>query len=161
MVTPFANMFTGNNVSVEVVKAPSTGVASTGFVEIPNLASFPQAGGSEAQIIEVKVFGELYSRKIPGSRKTPDIDLKINWIPGNEVHEQLSKFAEDAELVQIRITYFEDVSHKNGYFIVLNGYFTSNVCAGDMDKVVTLDYKFSVSGSPVKRGLIDPALPAV
>ncbi|UCQ40052.1 hypothetical protein DCF38_10940 [Edwardsiella piscicida] len=158
--TPFANMFLGNNVKVEYAAAPASGVA-TKFSELKNLASFPAVGGAESNIVEIKQFGEAYSRKLAGGKKVPDIDIKVNWIPGDVGHEAMAAFAESAELVQLKITYYESVAEKNGFFVIVNGYVTSTTVSGDYDKQVQMDFKFTVSGAPVKRGLIDPALPAV
>lgn len=147
----FNNIFVGNNVTVEIADTPASGGQATTYTLVEDLASFPQAAGAESEVVSVNVFGEQYARKLIGSRSVPDLTISVNWRPGATGQEMLATAAASQKLVQIKVTYYQDIADKQGpaYYSIVNGYVSSDVVNGDFNAVTTRDFVVSVTGSPV------------
>ncbi|ELQ6015963.1 TPA: hypothetical protein OMT82_000406 [Enterobacter cloacae] len=152
----FNSIFVGNNVKVEIADAPADGSQATTFTEVEEVGAFPQAAGAESTVVSVNTFGEQYAKKLLGSRSVPDLTLTVNWKPGAVGQEKLATAAANQTLVQIKVTYFQNITEEDGaaYYSVVNGYVSSDVVNGDFDQVVTRDFVISVSGKPIAVGQV-------
>jgi len=150
----FNTNFVGNNVTVEVADAPANGGQATTYTVVEDLAGFPQAAGAESTVVSVNVFGEQYAKKLIGSRSVPDLTISVNWKPGATGQEMLATAASSQKLVQIKVTYYQNIADKEGasYYSIVNGYISSDVVNGDFDAVVTRDFVVSVTGAPIAVG---------
>ncbi|EOU9592081.1 hypothetical protein ACOJEA_004781 [Klebsiella aerogenes] len=150
----FKSSFVGNNVKVEIADAPTAGGQATTFTTVELVSAFPAAAGSDMTIVTANVFGEEYVQKATGSRSVPDLNLSVFWKPGAVGQEKLATYAKARTLVQVKVTYFENIVDPDsaGYFVVLNGYISSNNVGGDFDAMATRDYVLSVTGAPVAEG---------
>ncbi|HCA0103454.1 phage tail protein [Pseudescherichia vulneris] len=150
----FNTMFIGNNVKVEIADAPVGGGQATSFTVLENVSAFPAAAGAETNMVSVNVFGEQYARKIPGSRSVPDLTLSVFWRPGAVGQEMLEAAAASNKLVQVKVTYYQNIADPTGpaYYSIVNGYASSDATSGDFDNAVTRDFVISVTGAPVAAG---------
>ncbi|ELJ4565830.1 hypothetical protein RTF71_002908 [Escherichia coli] len=122
------------------------------YLEIPECAAFPETG-VERSTVDVPNFGGPYNRKLVGRMSVPDIELSINYMPGNEVHEKLIKATEDGKRVQIKIAYYIDATKKSGVHIAYNGFLSKTTMTGGEDAVVGRTFTFVVDGAPVKQAV--------
>ncbi|WP_407820396.1 hypothetical protein, partial [Escherichia coli] len=113
MTTKF-DIFSGGLVGLFLhEEVTNTDLDSESYLEIPECAAFPETG-VERSTVDVPNFGGPYNRKLVGRMSVPDIELSINYMPGNEVHEKLIKATEDGKRVQIKIAYYIDATKKSG-----------------------------------------------
>jgi len=150
----FTSTFIANNVKVEIADAPVGGVQATTYTVVEELAAFPAAAGAESTVVSINTFGQQYAKKIPGSRNVPDLTLSVFWRPGAVGQEMLAAAASSNKLVQVKITYFQNLGDTSGpaYYSIVNGYVTSDSISGDFDSAVQRDFVVSVSGAPVATG---------
>ncbi|HFF8996828.1 hypothetical protein HHJ34_15905 [Escherichia coli] len=125
---------------------------SDAYQEIPECAAFPETG-VERSTIDVPNFNGPYNRKLVGRMSVPDIELSINYMPGNEVHEKLIKATEDGKRVQLKIAYYIDATKKSGVHIAYNGFLSKTTMTGGEDAVVGRTFTFVVDGAPVKQAV--------
>lgn len=144
------DIFSGANLKVEFSTTYGSTV-STDYKVIPEVASFVTSG-FESTVISVKTFNSSYDRVLLGTKKVPDIDLEVNWIPSDPVHMSLEKAADDQTRGQIRITYYQDASHTTGFFIVYNVVVSSTTLSGDKDEVTKKAFKLAVDQGSVASG---------
>lgn len=147
------DIFAGSNLRVEVGTSAGAQLA-TDFVEIPEVASFVTSG-FESTVIEVTTFNTSYSRKLLGSKTIPDLELKVNYLPDNEVHMKLEQLAEDQKRCQVRLTYFEDSTRTTGTYVVYQCFVSGNTIEGDRDQVVVKNFKLTVDGAEISSGLTE------
>lgn len=145
------DIFAGANLTVELGSAGS--VVATDFQEVPEVGVFPTSG-SESAVIDVKTFNSVYNRKLVGTKSIADIELTVNWIPDNAVHQKLLAASENQTRVQVRITYYENALKTTGYSVVYNGFISKDSVAGDKDSVVTRAFTLSVDGAAVKTTVL-------
>jgi len=150
----FSKNFVGNNVKVEIADAPVDGGLATSFTTLEHVSAFPAAAGIETNMVTVNVFGEQYVQKVPGSRSVPDLTLSVLWRPGAVGQEKLAAAQVSGKLIQVKVTYFENMADTNGaaYYSVVNGYVGSSTPSGDFDAITTRDFVISVLGGPVAVG---------
>lgn len=149
----FNSIFVGNNVTVEIADAPAGGGQATTFTPVEEVAAFPAAAGAESTVVSVNTFGKQYAQKLLGSRSVPDLTLSVNWKPGAVGQEKLVTAAANQTLVQVKVTYFQNITDKTtGYYTIVNGYISSDVVGGDFDAVATREFVLSVTGAPVAVG---------
>ncbi|EJC7926144.1 TPA: hypothetical protein RM300_004040 [Escherichia coli] len=125
---------------------------SDAYLEIPECAAFPETG-VERSTIDVPNFSGAYNRKLVGRMSVPDIELSINYMPGNEVHEKLIKATEDGKRVQLKISYYVDATKKSGIQIAYNGFLSKTTMTGGEDAVVGRTFTFVVDGAPVGQAV--------
>ncbi|EHD3012251.1 hypothetical protein Q9K85_002798 [Escherichia coli] len=125
---------------------------SDAYQEIPECAAFPETG-VERSTIDVPNFSGAYNRKLVGRMSVPDIELSINYMPGNEVHEKLIKATEDGKRVQLKISYYVDATKKSGIQIAYNGFLSKTTMTGGEDAVVGRTFTFVVDGAPVGQAV--------
>ncbi|TXO52986.1 hypothetical protein FV243_10760 [Escherichia coli] len=125
---------------------------SDAYREIPECAAFPETG-VERSTIDVPNFSGAYNRKLVGRMSVPDIELSINYMPGNEVHEKLIKATEDGKRVQLKIAYYVDATKKSGIQIAYNGFLSKTTMTGGEDAVVGRTFTFVVDGAPVGQAV--------
>ncbi|EHI3273295.1 hypothetical protein J9089_003256 [Salmonella enterica] len=128
---------------------------SEAYVEIPECAAFPETG-IERNTIDVPNFSNAYNRKLVGRMSVPDIELSVNYMPGNEAHEKLIKAAEDGKRIQIKICYYVDATKTSGIQIAYNGFLSKTTLTGGEDAVVGRSFTFAVDGAPVKQEVFAP-----
>lgn len=125
---------------------------SDAYQEIPECAAFPETG-VERSTIDVPNFSGAYNRKLVGRMSVPDIELSINYMPGNAVHEKLIKATEDGKRVQLKIAYYVDATKKSGIQIAYNGFLSKTTMTGGEDAVVGRTFTFVVDGAPVGQAV--------
>ncbi|MGT2394680.1 hypothetical protein ACVDHD_09485 [Enterobacter roggenkampii] len=155
----FNSIFIGNNVKVEIAEAPANGGQATTFTVVEEVGAFPAAAGAESNVVSVNTFGQQYAKKLLGSRSVPDLTLTVNWKPGSTGQELLASAAASQKLMQVKVTYFQNISDQDGpaYYSIVNGYVSSDVVNGDFDGVVTRDFVVSVTGAPIAVGEVTGA----
>lgn len=131
----------------------NTTLAGTDFVEIPELAAFPETG-IEREVITPANFSSPYSRKLVGRASVPSIDITVNYIP-ESVHDKLVKSFDDSKRIQIKFVYWLDATKTKGVAVVYNGSLSKATIAGGESDVVTRAFSFEVDGGPVAQGIID------
>ncbi|EPO7715175.1 phage tail tube protein [Klebsiella aerogenes] len=109
--------------------------------------------------MDVKTFNSAYNRTLLGTKKVPDIEVTVNWLPDNTVHLKLKQLADDQKRAQFRVTYFDDAAHTNGYFEVYTAFVSTTTKAGDKDQVVTMAVTLAVDGGAVAEGVYVPPSP--
>ncbi|WP_312228995.1 phage tail tube protein [Pseudescherichia sp.] len=147
------DIFSGANLRVEVGSAGG-GTLATDFAEVPEVASFVTSG-FESTVIEVTTFNSSYSRKLLGTKSIPDLELKVNYLPDNAVHKKLEQLADDQKRCQIRLSYFEDSTRTNGFYVVYQCLVSSTTLEGDKDTVITKNFKLTVDGAEIQSGLLE------
>nr|WP_287855301.1 phage tail tube protein [Klebsiella sp.] len=144
------DIFSGSNLKVSVGTVGAT--VATDFKEIPSIATFTTSG-FESTVIDVVVFNSSYNRKLLGTKSIPDIELSVNWIPDNEVHQQMETIADAQSRCQVKIEYFTDSTHTSGYFVVYNAFVSTASVSGDKDEVIKKAFNLAVDGGPVDYGI--------
>lgn len=145
------DIFSGANIKVEIGTAGTTESAT--WTEVPEVAAFPTSGGTST-VIDVVTFNSVYNRKLLGTKSVGDITLTVNYLPDDPVHTQLSTASEDQTRVQLKLTYYQDATKTEGFYVVYNGFVSGDALAGDKDKAVTKDFTFAVDGGAVSTGII-------
>lgn len=155
----FNSIFVGNNVKVEIANAPAGGGQATTFTVVEEVGAFPAAAGAESNVVSVNTFGQQYAKKLLGSRSVPDLTLTVNWKPGSAGQEMLATAAASQKLMQVKVTYFQNIADQDGpaYYSIVNGLVNSDVVNGDFDSVVTRDFVVSVTGAPIAVGEVTGA----
>ncbi len=149
------DIFSGANLRVSLGSAGTT--VATDFVEVPEIGTFTTSG-FESTVIDVVTFNSAYNRKLLGTKSIPDIELQVNWLPDNEVHQKMEKLADDQKRCQVKIEYFDDATHTTGYYVVYQAFISTTTVAGDKDAVVTKSFNLAVDGAPKALGLL-PLVP--
>lgn len=149
------DIFSGANLKVEVGTAGST--LATDFKEVPEVASFTTSG-FESTVIDVVTFNSAYNRKLLGTKSIPDIELQVNYLPDDEVHILLETLADEQKRCQVRLSYYEDSTHTDGFYVVYTCFVSSTTIAGDKDAVVTKSFNLAVDGAAVQSGIL-PLVP--
>ncbi|QEM90835.1 hypothetical protein FEI17_09330 [Kosakonia radicincitans] len=145
------DIFSGANLVVSVGTA-GTAVA-TDFEVIPEVAAFTTSG-FESTVISVVTFNSAYNRKLLGSKSIPDIDLSVNYLPDNAVHQKLEQLADDQSRCQIKLEYFTDATQTEGFYVVYTCFVSTTSLSGDKDEVVKRAFTLAVDGGAVDSGLI-------
>jgi len=145
------DIFSGANLKVEVGTAGT--VLATDFKEVPEVGTFTTSG-FESTVIDVVTFNSAYNRKLLGTKSIPDIELQVNYLPDDEVHQLLEQLADEQKRCQVRISYYEDATHTTGVYIVYTCFVSSTTVAGDKDAVVTKSFNLAVDGAAIKSGLL-------
>jgi ABC-type glycerol-3-phosphate transport system substrate-binding protein len=96
------DIFSGANLVVSVGTSAGAAVA-TDFKSIPEVASFATSG-FESTVIDVVTFNSAYNRKLLGTKSIPDIELTVNYLPDNVVHQQLETLADSQNVVRLRLS---------------------------------------------------------
>lgn len=144
----------GANLQVEIGTPISggTGVA-TDFQVVPSIAAFTTSG-FESTVITVKSYDNEYDRKILGGKNIPDITLQVNYIAGSTVHVLMDTMADEHKKVQVKLSYFDSPTRDGGFFVIYNGFLSSNTLTGDKDQVIVKSYNLIVDGGAISSGLI-------
>jgi len=145
------DIFNGNGLVVSVGTYGAT--ASTTFTKIPEVATFVQSGGS-SEVINVTTYGKLYQRKLIGTKSVPDLTCSVNWIPDNAIHQQLIDASDEQTRIQIKIEYYQDMTHTAGYYVVYNCFVSSDTVSGGQNDATLREFVFAVDGGPVAAGII-------
>ncbi|HBB8555077.1 TPA: hypothetical protein J4Z50_001679 [Escherichia coli] len=145
------DIFSGANITVEVGSSGST--VATDFAEVPEVNTFTTSG-FESTVISVKTFNSAYDRKLLGTKSIPDISLAVNYLADNTVHQKLEQLADDQKRCQIKLSYFEDATKDNGFYVVYTCFVSSTTIGGDKDEVVTKTFTLAVDGAAIDSGLI-------
>lgn len=145
------DIFSGANLTVEIGTAGTT--ESTTFTEIPSMHSFATSGATSV-VIDVVQFNSIYNRKLVGSKSIGDININVAYIPDNAVHAQLVSASENQKRIQLKLSYFQDPTLTTGFYVVYNGFVSSDTLSGDRNEAVIREFVFSVDGGSVSTGLI-------
>ena len=146
------DIMAGGNLKVSVGTAGTT--LATDFKEVPEVAVFTTSG-YESQIITVTTFNSAYNRKLLGTKSVPDIELSVNYLADDPVHQQLEKLADDQKRCQIRLDYYSDATHTTGFYVVYNCYVSSTTISGDKDQVIVKAFTLAVDGGALESGVIE------
>ncbi|ENC3733712.1 hypothetical protein ABJW07_001188 [Shigella sonnei] len=146
------DIFSGANLKVEVGTSAGTTLA-TDFKEVPEVASFTTSG-FESVVIDVVTFNSAYNRKLLGTKSIADIELQVNYLPDNEVHQQLETLADEQKRCQIRLSYYNDATETTGFYVVYTCFVSSTTIDGDKDAVVTKSFNLAVDGAAIESGLL-------
>ncbi|ELO0973799.1 phage tail tube protein [Raoultella ornithinolytica] len=149
------DIFSGANLVVSVGTSAGSTVA-TDFKPIPEVASFATSG-FESVVIDVVTFNSAYNRKLLGTKSIPDIELTVNYLPDDAVHQQLETLADSQRRCQVKIEYFTDASHAEGFYVIYTAFVSSTTIAGDKDEVVTKAFTLAVDGGALESGLLPKA----
>lgn len=145
------DIFSGSNLKVEVGTAGT--VLATDFVEVPEVGTFTTSG-FESTVIDVVTFNSAYNRKLLGTKSIPDIELTVNYLADNAVHQKLEQLADEQKRCQIRLSYYEDATHTTGFYVVYTCFVSSTSIAGDKDAVVTKAFNLAVDGGALQSGIL-------
>ncbi|NNS06207.1 hypothetical protein [Erwinia sp. JH02] len=149
------DIMSGANLTVEVGTAGTT--LATDFEIVPEVAAFTTSG-FESTVIDVVTFNSAFNRKLLGTKSIPDIELQVNYLADNEVHQQMETLADEQKRCQVRLSYYEDATHTTGFYVVYQCFVSSTTIAGDKDAVVTKAFTLAVDGGAVKSGVL-PVVP--
>ncbi|EFJ2236356.1 phage tail tube protein [Escherichia coli] len=151
MSQQFKDIFTGGLVSLFYhADTTNTDLADEAYEEIKECAGWPSYA-IERGTVEVKSFSSQYNRKLVGKLNVPDLELVINYIPGDAVHEKLIKAAEDGTRIQIKVEYYVDAQKQTGIRTAFNGFISKVNLTGDDESVVQRELTFAVDGKPVPQ----------
>ncbi|HBR5712472.1 TPA: hypothetical protein M2P26_004468 [Klebsiella variicola] len=150
------NIFAGTYLKVEV-SATSGSTVATDFEQVPEVADFT-VSGLESTVIDVVTYNSKWNRTLLGTMKVPQIELKVNNLQDDEVQGKLSTWALGQKRFQIKISYFEDETFTDGFYVVYNVLPSTNTLAGSKDEVLTRTFTLVADGAPVKEGLL-PIVP--
>jgi len=146
------DIFSGANIKVEVGTSAGKAIA-TDFVEVPEVNTFTTSG-FESTVISVKTFNSAYDRKLLGTKSIPDINLAVNYLPDNAVHQKMEQLADDQKRCQIKLSYFEDATQDTGFYVIYTCFVSSTTIGGEKDEVVTKTFTLAVDGGALDQGLI-------
>ncbi|EKE4291954.1 hypothetical protein OUR90_004605, partial [Escherichia coli] len=134
------DIFSGNNVRVFYNSDTSnTATASTGNVEIDELASFPTFSTSN-DVSKIEVYDNEYSESMAGQITIDPVDITVNYLPDSKSHQFLDNKVDTQEEFQITVHYVDEGG--NIEIVILNGTLASRNIRGDKDAVVTASYQF-------------------
>ena len=134
------DIFSGNNVHVFYNSDTSnTATASTGNVEIDELASFPTFSTSN-DVSKIEVYDNEYSESMAGQITIDPVDITVNYLPDSKSHQFLDNKVDTQEEFQITVHYVDEGG--NIEIVILNGTLASRNISGDKDAVVTASYQF-------------------
>ncbi|EER4388620.1 hypothetical protein P4O81_002769 [Escherichia coli] len=134
------DIFSGNNVRVFYNSDTSnTATASTGNVEIDELASFPTFSTSN-DVSKIEVYDNEYSESMAGQITIDPVDITVNYLPDSKSHQFLDNKVDTQEEFQITVHYVDEGG--NIEIVILNGTLASRNISGDKDAVVTASYQF-------------------
>lgn len=145
------DIFAGANLKVEVGTAGTT--LATDFVEVPEVGAFTTSG-FESTVIDVVTFNSAFNRKLLGTKSIPNIELTVNYLPDNAVHQKLEQLADDQKRCQVRLSYYEDATHTTGFYVVYTCFVSSTTIAGDKDTQVTKTFTLAVDGGALQSGIL-------
>ena len=145
------DIFAGSHIKVYV--AENTTAVATNFQEVPEVASFA-VGSVESTVIDVVTYNQKYNRKLLGTQAIPNIELMVNLLADNAIHEKLKQHAEDQTRVQIKIEVYEDGTFTTGFFDVYRAFISTRTIAGSKDEVVTATFTLAVDGAPLDSGIL-------
>jgi len=146
------DLFSGANIKVEVGTSAGKAIA-TDFVEVPEVNTFTTSG-FESTVISVKTFNSAYDRKLLGTKSIPDINLAVNYLPDNAVHQKMEQLADDQKRCQIKLSYFEDATQDTGFYVIYTCFVSSTTIGGEKDEVVTKTFTLAVDGGALDQGII-------
>ncbi|WP_318389589.1 phage tail tube protein [Enterobacter sp.] len=146
------DLFSGANIKVEVGTSAGKAIA-TDFVEVPEVNTFTTSG-FESTVISVKTFNSAYDRKLLGTKSIPDINLAVNYLPDNAVHQKMEQLADDQKRCQIKLSYFEDATQDTGFYVIYTCFVSSTTIGGEKDEVVSKTFTLAVDGGALDQGLI-------
>ncbi len=134
------DIFSGNNVRVFYNNDTSnTATASTGNVEIDELASFPTFSTSN-DVSKIEVFDSEYSESMAGQISINPVDITVNYLPDSKSYQYLDNKVNTQEEFQITVHYIDEGG--NIEIVILNGSLASRNISGSKDEVVTACYQF-------------------
>lgn len=145
------DIFAGSHIKVYVAENSTT--VATAFQEVPEVASFV-VGSTESTVIDVVTYNQKFNRKLLGTQSIPNIDLQVNLLPDNAVHELLKTHAEDQTRIQVKIEVYEDGTMTTGFYDVYRTFISTRTIAGSKDEVVTATFTLAVDGAPLESGLL-------
>lgn len=99
-------------------------------------------------------FNSAYNRKLLGTKSIPDIELTVNYLPDNTVHKLLETLADEQKRCQVKIEYFNDSTHTDGFYVIYTCFVSSTTLAGDKDAVVTKTFNLAVDGAAIQAGIL-------
>lgn len=144
------DIFSGANFKVFLGAAGST--LATDFEEVPEIAAFINTG-FESTVIEVVSFNSKFNRKLLGSKKINDMDLKVNLLPGNSTHVKLEQLAKDQKRCQIKLEFYTDETCTEGFYEVYQCFLSSAANESDQDQPFIKNYKVTAD-SIIDSGLL-------
>lgn len=144
------DIFSGANFKVFLGAAGAT--LATDFEEVPEIAAFINTG-FESTVIDVVSFNSAFNRKLLGSKKINDMDLKVNHLPGNSIHVKLEQLAKDQKRCQIKFEFYVDETHAEGFYEVYQCFVSSAGNESERDQVFTKTYKLAAD-SIIDSGLL-------
>lgn len=145
------DIFSGANITVEVGTAGST--LATDFKVVPEVAAFTTSG-FESTVIDVVTFNSAFNRKLLGTKSTDAIDLTVNYIPDDVVHQLLESLADEQKRCQIRLSYYEDATKTTGFYVVYTAFISGSTIDGDKDKVVNKKFTLAIDGGSLANGVL-------
>jgi len=145
------DIFAGSHIKAFVGTNGTT--VATDFKEIPELSSFV-AGSTESTVISVVTYNQSFNRTLLGTQSIPNIDLSVNLLPDNEVHQLLQQHAKDQTRVQVKIEIYENVTMTTGFYDVYRTFVSTTTVAGSKDEVVTMTFTLAIDGAPLESGLL-------
>ena len=148
------DIFSGANLAVSIGTAGPT--VATDFQVVPEVGVFTTSG-FESTVIDVVTFNSAYNRKLLGTKSIPDIELTVNYLPDNTVHKLLETLADEQKRCQVKIEYFNDSTHTDGFYVIYTCFVTSTTLAGDKDAVVTKAFNLAVDGASIQAGILPTA----
>lgn len=92
--------------------------------------------------------------KLLGTKSIPDIELSVNYLADNVVHQQLETLADEQKRCQIRLSYYSDATKTTGFYVVYTCFVSSTTIDGDKDEVVTKAFNLAVDGAAVESGTL-------
>ncbi|EDT6685364.1 hypothetical protein UJ50_004443 [Salmonella enterica subsp. enterica] len=146
------DIFSGANITVSIGTSAGK-VLATDFQVVPEVSSFATSG-FESVVIDVVTFNSAYNRKLLGTKSIPDIDLQVNYLPDNAVHQKLETLADEQKRCQVKLEYFTDATKTAGFYVVYTCFVSSTTIDGDKDQVVTKSFTLAVDGEAIESGLI-------
>lgn len=145
------DIFSGSHIKA-FVGTNSTTVA-TDWKEIPELASFV-AGSTESTVIDVITYNQSFNRKLLGTQSIPNIDLQVNLLPDDEVHQLLKQHAADQTRIQVKIEVYENGTMTTGFMDVFRAFVSTTSIEGSKDEVVKCTFSLAIDGAPLKSSIL-------
>lgn len=145
------DIFAGSHIKAFIGTNGTT--VATDFKEIPELASFVM-GSKESTVIDVVTYNQSYNRKLLGTQQIANIDLQVNILPDNEVHQLLQTHANDQTRCQIRLEAYENATMTTGFYETYRVFVSTQTVEGSKDEVVKVTFTLAVDGAPIEEGLL-------
>ncbi|MGX5091035.1 hypothetical protein ACWKXX_07680 [Enterobacter sp. UPMP2061] len=145
------DIFAGSHIRAFIGTNGAT--VATDFKEIPELASFVM-GSKESTVIDVVTYNQSYNRKLLGTQSIANIDLQVNLLPDNEVHQLLQSHFTDQTRCQIRLEAYENGTMTTGFYETYRAFVSTATTEGSKDEVVKATFTLAIDGAPLEEGLL-------